>query len=169
MSKLIRSAFQKHKPYYLNLKKTTSNSFSEKKTESIDLEDKLFGFNKANLDQLKSKVPHVDIGTFTETNEICDETAMELVNALRDYGCVAVKDPRVNLNSNTEFVEMMSAYFKSRSEMFSKGEKIEELYPEFGYVTGVTPEFIEKAKKHKDTIAKLQEEHWPLTLSLIHI
>ena len=163
MSKLIRSAFQKHKPYYLNLKKTTSNSFSEKKTESIDLEDKLFGFNKANLDQLKSKVPHVDIGTFTETNEICDETAMQLVNALRDYGCVAVKDPRVNLNSNTEFVEMMSAYFQSRSEMLSKGEKIEEMFPEFGYETGITPEFTERAKKHKETIAMLQEENWPLT------
>jgi isopenicillin N synthase-like dioxygenase len=127
------------------------------------LENELFGFNKQGLEQLRQKVPHVSIESFVNDQVICPSTSEALVNALRDYGCVAVKDPRVNQNSNTEFVEMMSAYFESRSRKMDKNEKIDEMFPEFGYETGITPEFTERARNHESTIAGLQEEEWPLT------
>jgi isopenicillin N synthase-like dioxygenase len=140
-----------------------SNVTAEKGVKSLDLEEKLFGFNRTDLGDLKSKVPHISIESFVSENKVCQETAESIVAALRDYGCVAIKDPRVNLNSNTEFVNMMSSYFNSRSKMLSEGQEIDEMYPEFGYETGITPEFTERARKHFDTIASLREEHWPLT------
>ena len=164
LTRISRNFFHMRKPSSTNFHNVSQvQNPSKQVLSSLELEEKLFGFNKTNLDQLKSKVPHVDIASFVETNTICNETASELVNALRDYGCVAIKDPRVNLNSNTRFVEMMSAYFNSRSQMLDNGQEIEEMYPEFGYETGITPEFTERARKHKETIAMLHEEEWPLT------
>ena len=128
-----------------------------------DLEEKLFGFNRTDLGDLKSKVPHISIESFVTDNQVCQDTAESIVAALRDYGCVAIRDPRVNLNSNSEFVEMMSAYFDSRSKMLDSDQDIEEMYPEFGYETGITPEFTERARKHFNMIASLKEENWPLT------
>ena len=149
LRKLLASAFRR----------TNLSRFST----SSDLNNDLFGFNKQGVDQLRTKVPHISIESFVEDNEVCQATSEAIVAALRDFGCVAIKDPRVNQNSNTEFVEMMSAYFDSRSAKLEGGEQIDEMFPEFGYETGVTPEFTERARLHQDTIAKLQEEEWPLT------
>lgn len=130
---------------------------------SAELEHHLFGFNKADSAELKSKVPHISIESFVNTGQICVSTGESIVAALRDFGCVAIKDPRVNTNSNTQFVEMMGEYFQSRSEKLDRGEAIDEMFPEFGYETGITPEYTERARDHRETIAQFQKEHHPLT------
>lgn len=138
------------------------NDIKENESESRKDQD-VFSFNTSSNISLKSKVPHISIEDFVVNNHADLQTCKDLVAALRDYGCVAIKDPRVRSNSNSEFVEMMAEYFNSRSQMLDSGEKLKEMFPEYGYETGVTPEFTERARDHQDTIAQLAPEHRPLT------
>lgn len=128
-----------------------------------DLDEHFFCFNKTAAESLKAQVPHVSIESFVRSGEVCPDTAEALVCAFRDFGCVAVKDPRVDSNSNARFVEMMTRYFSSRSEMYRRGEPIAEMFPEYGYNTGVTPEFTERARKHSETIQSYSPKNAPLT------
>lgn len=161
---LSASRLLRRPPHFsMHGKHGTENQNQNQKLSSTDLEQQLFGFNKTASAELKSKVPHISIDSFVESGEICVATGESIVAALRDFGCVAIKDPRVNANSNVEFVEMMGSYFQSRAEKFERGEQMDEMFPELGYETGITPEFTERARVHRDTIAAFQEEHYPLT------
>ena len=123
----------------------------------------IFDFNRSASHSLKSRVPHISIEDFVLNDKTEISTCEEIAAALRDYGCVAIKDPRVRSNSNSDFVEMMAKYFDSRSRMLQDGQELDEMYPEYGFETGIAPEFTERARDHSETIAGLAPEHRPLT------
>ncbi|CAM9110688.1 unnamed protein product, partial [Ectocarpus fasciculatus] len=60
-------------------------------------------------------------------------------DAFRDYGAVAVRDPRVCFDDNETFLSMMERYFE-----MSDGER--DARPEVHYQVGVTPNGVERAR-----------------------
>jgi hypothetical protein len=82
------------------------------------------------------------------------EACKKIVEGFYKHGVVAIKDPRVDERKNQEFLDMMARYFKKRSEQFYRGDKLEDCFPEHGYQVGVTPELVERAREHEDTIGK---------------
>ena len=76
------------------------------------------------------------------------EDCEKIAEALHIFGCVIIKDPRVNDQHNHDFLNLMESYFENRSEKFYKGEHVEDFFPELHYQVGATPEFKEKARIH---------------------
>lgn len=82
------------------------------------------------------------------------EQCGKLVDALYKHGVVAIRDPRVDEKKNQEFLSLMVKYFQKQSEVYYAGQKLEDARPEVGYQVGVTPELIERARLHQDSIEK---------------
>lgn len=91
------------------------------------------------------------------------ESAKVAATALKQYGSLLVKDPRVSDDFNFNFLNMMEGYFMSRSKRFYSGKKIPDIMPEYGYQTGATPEYIEKARPHEEFINSLGDTEKPVT------
>ncbi|KAG9304521.1 hypothetical protein G9A89_020085 [Geosiphon pyriformis] len=96
-----------------------------------------------------------------DTPEVIQE-CKKAANALRDYGALLVKDPRVTEADNGRFLDLLEDYFAQPHEI-----KIQDARPEFGYQVGVTPEYTEEPKCKKDphcqdVIAQIPEGNRPL-------
>ncbi|CAG8442002.1 2527_t:CDS:2 [Ambispora gerdemannii] len=109
-------------------------------------------------------LPIINLGLYindknsTKAIEECKKTA----NALRDYGALLVKDPRVTEEDNAQFLDLIEDYFAQPFDI-----KLQDARPEFGYQVGVTPEFTEEPKCHRDPhcqdiIAKIPASDKPL-------
>ena len=75
----------------------------------------------------------------------------DIAKALHNFGSLAVKDHRANQADNQRFLDLMENYFLTRSKEFYEHFSLEELtdcFPEHGFETGVTPEYIEQARDH---------------------
>ena len=66
-----------------------------------------------------------------------------------------IKDPRVDFSDNDKYIDLMEDYFERTGELFYSGEKVEDIKPEVMYQVGATPENIEMARNHQETITKL--------------
>jgi hypothetical protein len=107
----------------------------------------------------KLELPIVELESFIDPNGTPDMAEAEkLVSSLKNYGALAVRDPRVNENDNQNFLNMMEDYFESRSEIYYDGGKLVEAFPEHGYQVGVTPENKEVARGHVETIEQFFKE-----------
>ncbi|KAF0349577.1 clavaminate synthase-like protein [Gigaspora margarita] len=109
-------------------------------------------------------LPIVDLGLYLKNKNDplaiieCKNTA----KALKDYGALLVKDPRVTEADNSTFIDLMEDYFDQPFEV-----KLKDARPEIGYQVGVTPEFKEEPKCHRDPncqsiIDQMPEESRPL-------
>jgi len=106
------------------------------------------------------KVPVVETANFLSGNhKKSDCKAIE--ESFRKYGCVILRDPRVNEKHNDEFLDLMERYFESRGKQFYNNQKIEEIKPEFNYQVGATGEYTERARAHSEIMDKLKPEHKP--------
>lgn len=103
------------------------------------------------------EVPCVNIDSFVTGNSPDLEEAKKLVDSLHRYGVVAIRDTRVNFDTNSNFISFMEKYFESRSSMYYEDglPALKEARPDSGFQIGVTPERIERAKDHSKTIQTL--------------
>lgn len=116
-------------------------------------------FSRGTLD-----LPVIDISDFVDGGKGNIHKCEELVEKLHKYGCLAIRDPRVNEDHNNEFLDMMEGYFESRSKRFYNGDELlDEKKPEFGYQVGVTPELVERARNHANTIQERFHNDQPVT------
>ena len=102
-----------------------------------------------------------------ESEDICKELAQCMI----DTGVVIVRDPRVDMESNDKFIQMMENYFENAKKRALKGFLKEEK-PEIHYQVGVTPENKEmpralcdekirkKMKELKATEVKNRDPKW---------
>lgn len=111
------------------------------------------------------ELPVVDIESFLPGNQPDMEQAKVLVEGLREYGALAIKDPRIEESKNLEFIDLMEQYFESRSQIYYQGGEgdLKECYPQHGYQVGVTPELKERARLHEDTIERHFKQEPPVT------
>jgi len=71
------------------------------------------------------------------------------------FGILLIKDPRVDMQDNETYVDLMEDYFEKTGNKFYAGEKCADIFPESHYLVGATPEFIEQARDHQEKLVKL--------------
>ncbi|KAF9348267.1 hypothetical protein BGX26_000308 [Mortierella sp. AD094] len=109
-------------------------------------------------------LPIIDLGLYLENPDSAEAIAesKRASNAIRDYGALIVKDPRVTEKENNDFIDMMEDYFDQPFDV-----KLKDARPQYGYQVGVTPELTEDPKCPKDPhcldiIDHIPEENRPL-------
>ncbi|KAJ1656739.1 hypothetical protein IWQ61_003742 [Dispira simplex] len=85
--------------------------------------------------------------------------------ALHDYGCLLLRDPRVSNDKNEEFLDMLEDYYSQPLD-----DLLQDARPELGYQIGVSPELTEdpKCRTHsdcQDLIASINPDNRPLPLT----
>jgi hypothetical protein len=50
---------------------------------------------------------------------------------------------------------MMEDYFEKTGNMYYAGQEIEDIKPEYHYLVGATPEYVEMARDHSERITEL--------------
>jgi len=88
-----------------------------------------------------------------------EEAAAEIAkvaDSLHRFGALVIKDPRVEEQSNTVFIDMLEKYFYN-----SDGKR--DARPEMHYQVGVTPENTERPRNHCHRSALLDEKERPYT------
>ncbi|KAJ8600179.1 hypothetical protein CTAYLR_001951 [Chrysophaeum taylorii] len=98
---------------------------------------------------MSDEVPVVDIAEFVKTG--ASPACAEVAEALHKYGCLVVRDPRVEPAHNELFLDMMERYF-------SQSDGVTDARPELHYQVGVTPSGVEKARNHCGLAHKLKSE-----------
>lgn len=97
---------------------------------------------------LAKKIPTVNIASFLGSGSI-DKDCHILLEALENYGCALVKDPRVSTAKNDAFLDQMESYFTKRQEQFDRNELV-DVYPEQKYEIGMTPPNLTWTKDNED-------------------
>lgn len=64
------------------------------------------------------KVPIIDVGRYLEGSGGWDGDCQEVASALRTFGLVIIRDPRVNQQDNDRFIDLMERYFVKRSQQY---------------------------------------------------
>eukprot|EP00696_Hemimastix_kukwesjijk_P006951 gnl/Hemi2/18821_TR6230_c0_g1_i1.p1 gnl/Hemi2/18821_TR6230_c0_g1~~gnl/Hemi2/18821_TR6230_c0_g1_i1.p1 ORF type:complete len:356 (-),score=117.25 gnl/Hemi2/18821_TR6230_c0_g1_i1:86-1153(-) len=99
--------------------------------------------------------PLVDITGFVNGNPSPAE-CQAVAEALKNFGCLIVRDPRVNEADNDQFVDMMEDYFGQPEDV-----KRADARPELHYQVGATPAFVEKPRDHTAFRESLPAEQRP--------
>lgn len=86
---------------------------------------------------LSKTVPIVDVEPFLN-NKTSTSECQVVMKALKDYGCLIIKDPRVKPKENEQFLDMMEKFFDSRSKEYYQGT-MKDVFPETSYQVGATP------------------------------
>ncbi|KAI8596790.1 hypothetical protein EDD21DRAFT_311683 [Dissophora ornata] len=105
-------------------------------------------------------LPIIDLGLYLQNPDSAEATAecKKAANAIRDYGALIVKDPRVTEKENNDFIDMMEDYFDQPFDV-----KLKDARPEYGYqARPFTPELTEDPKCPKDPHCIDIIEHIPV-------
>jgi len=94
----------------------------------------------------------VDTTSLLSGGKVNMEECQKVVRGFHKHGVIAIRDPRVDENKNQDFINLMTRYFETQSEKYYRGEALEDAKPQYGYQVGVTPELVERAREHSETI-----------------
>lgn len=86
-------------------------------------------------------VPIVDVKSFLTESGNYTQDCKAVAQALHTYGCLVIKDPRVNAQQNDHFIDMMEEFFHKRSKDFYAGRPVADVFPEYDFQVGATPEY----------------------------
>lgn len=95
-------------------------------------------------------VPIVDVKNFLTESGDYTQDCKTVAEALRTYGCLVIKDPRVNAQQNNTFIDMMEQFFQKRSKELYANHPVPDIFPEYDFQVGATPEFAERARTLKE-------------------
>lgn len=85
------------------------------------------------------KVPIIDVQSYLTGSDSAKSDCKAIAEALHKYGCLVIKDPRVNQSENDKFLDMMEKFFDSRSKEHYNGQTVRNVYPEYDFQVGATP------------------------------
>ncbi|EPZ34897.1 hypothetical protein O9G_002028 [Rozella allomycis CSF55] len=108
------------------------------------------------------RLPVVDIDKYVTEGNNQIELCLQVSNAFREFGAIAIRDSRVPFEKNEHFLDILEKYFSQDEEALMRDSR-----PEIGYQIGVTPEGIEAPRCIHDTdcqnfIDSLKEEDKPV-------
>lgn len=110
-----------------------------------------------------TEIPVIEVADFMANNENADAECKKVVESLHRFGVLIIKDPRVSVVNNNEFLDLMERYFSTTGEKLYAGEKLEDERVEIHHQRGVTPPFAEKAMNHCSKFADVEEKNKPLS------
>ncbi|KAL7751514.1 hypothetical protein RI367_002977 [Sorochytrium milnesiophthora] len=92
-------------------------------------------------------LPLVDIAPYLSdpSSDAARAECAKAADALRTYGAVLLKDPRVSEGDNAAFLDMLERYFAQPHDV-----KMQDVRKELGYQIGATPEFTEEPVCFRD-------------------
>lgn len=94
------------------------------------------------------KVPIIDVKAFLTESPSAKSDCKQVAEALHKYGCLVIKDPRVNQAQNDKFLDTLEKYFHTRSLDYYAQKPTKDIYPNYDFQVGATPEYKERAKDH---------------------
>ncbi|CAI2373022.1 unnamed protein product [Moneuplotes crassus] len=109
------------------------------------------------------EAPVINVAAFLDNTEEKEEECKKVLQSLKDYGILIMKDPRIDEKDNEEYIDLLENYFLSRGEMFYNNEELKEARPDIHYQVGVTPENIEKARNHCKRFEDYEGPNKPLS------
>lgn len=74
-------------------------------------------------------IPKIDINSYLNGQGNWQQDCKEVAEALRTYGLLVIKDPRVDSDKNNKFLDMNEKYFQKRSQQFHAGIRNIDLSP----------------------------------------
>jgi hypothetical protein len=99
-----------------------------------------------------SDMPIIDLDLYLKVQQ-CDDPSklpdevriecQKVAECFHNFGILLIKDPRVNMQDNEAYIDMMEDYFEKTGNKFYAGEPIADIKPECHYQVGATPEFVE--------------------------
>ena len=101
-----------------------------------------------------AEMPIIDLHAYLSAasdNSMTPEALNEckkVAECFHRFGIILIKDPRVDMQDNEEYIDLMEGYFADVGQRFYDNEEISDIKPEHHYQVGATPEFIEKARDH---------------------
>ena len=112
-----------------------------------------------------SEMPIIDLDVYLKAirtgnnpSDFSDEVRLEcqkVTECFHHFGILLIRDPRVDMEHNEEYIDLMEEYFEKTGELFYSGEKVDDIKAEWMYQVGATPEKIEMARDHSDLIQNL--------------
>lgn len=74
-------------------------------------------------------VPIVDVKNFLSGSGNYAQDCKAVAESLHKYGCLIIKDPRVNVAQNNNFLDLMEQFFQKRSVEFYAGRPVPDIFP----------------------------------------
>jgi isopenicillin N synthase-like dioxygenase len=112
---------------------------------------------------MESVVPVVDTENFLNRKGDYLEDCRKVIKAFEETGCLIIRDPRVNQSHNDEVLSMMEKFFDTRSKKYYKKEPVNDIFPQYSYQVGATPELKERARTHCELAEKMTGDNKPMT------
>jgi len=112
---------------------------------------------------LEQSVPVVETANFLGHEGSYLEDCKKVLKAFEETGCLIIRDPRVNQSHNDEVLNMMEKFFDTRSQKYYNNEPVNDIFPEYNYQVGATPEYKEKARTHCKLFENMTGGNKPLT------
>ena len=106
-------------------------------------------------------IPIIDLDPYMNQGD--QSSCHKVAESFHKYGICIIKDPRVNMQDNAEYIDLMEKYFDSVSGPYYADKTLKEAKPEYHYLVGATPENQEKARKHEKKIRTLSKENLPMS------
>lgn len=85
------------------------------------------------------KVPVIDVTAFLTESPSAKSDCKQVAEALHKYGCLVIKDPRVNQAQNDKFLDTLEKYFYTRAQDYYAQKPTKDIYPNYDYQVGATP------------------------------
>ena len=85
------------------------------------------------------KVPVIDVQAFLTEGPSAKSDSKQVAEALHKYGCLVIKDPRVNQAQNDKFLDTLEKYFNTRSKQYYEKKTAKDIYANYDYQVGATP------------------------------
>ncbi len=86
------------------------------------------------------KLPIIDIKTYLsashDTDNLTPEAAIEcqkVAECFHKFGILLIRDPRVDMKDNEEYLDMIKDYFEKTGEMFYAGKEVKDIKAEYLY------------------------------------
>jgi isopenicillin N synthase-like dioxygenase len=108
-------------------------------------------------------VPVIDMKLYFEKGEGWEAECKKVSDSLHKFGILIVRDPRVNHEHNSTFIDMVEQYFEKVGNAYYAGEELVDARPELSYQTGVTPASKERARNHKKIVEAIDEDNKPMS------
>ena len=114
-------------------------------------------------------MPVIDLDLYLRSGNQTEAARAECVKVaecFHRYGILLVKDPRVDMADNEDYIDLMEAYFAQAGAKYDNGEPVAEVKPECHYQVGATPECIEMARDHSRLLTqelRLPEQDMPMS------
>lgn len=114
------------------------------------------------IDDDFSKIPVIHFETYMNSqsaggglSEKARLECLKVAQCFHKFGILLIKDPRVDMGDNDNYIDLMEGYFATTGAAFYRGELVPDIKPENHYQVGATPEFIEVARDHSEKIRDL--------------